>query len=357
MSLPAHFPAIGTRTTATGRPLERMSTPIPAPGRDEVLIEVRATSLNPLERKLADINFLHRKLPSPLGFDAAGVIVATGSAVRGFAVGDEVMAMLDPTLGGCWADGSVGYAVAQPWLVAHKPAAMTFEQAGMLPIAFLAAWEGLDRQVIAGDTVFIPGGGGGVGHLAVQLATWTFGARVITTAGRDASARLARESGATEVLDYRAGDVTARVLELTGGHGVDVAFDATYNEDSFVQSARTVRPGGKWVVLGVGPGKTTRVSETESPVDGILSAKGAAHINANVLRYFTEPAMSAPGVRQHLTEGLNQAARLFEDGRLRPHASLTVPGTLGAINDSLDLLTSGGAIAGKVAVTLGSTRG
>lgn len=353
MSFPSTFPGIGTRHTAVGAPLERIPTRVPSPARDQVLIEVYATSLNPLERKLADINFLERALPSPLGFDAAGVVRAVGDGVIAFSVGDEVMAMLDPTLDGCWADRSLGYAVAATWLVSRKPAEMSFAEAGMLPIAFLAAWQGLDGHVAAGDTVFIPGGGGGVGHLAIQMAARAFGARVITSTGRDASTRLARASGAADIVDYRDEKLVARVLDLTSTRGADVVFDATYNEDSFIQSARTVRPGGKWVVLGVGPGKTTRVSETRSPVDAILSAKGAAHVNANVLRYFTDPAMAAPSIRRHLTDGLRHAAQWFTEGKVRPHAGLSVQGTLDDINHALAALHGGGSVAGKVAVRLG----
>ncbi|WP_425387803.1 hypothetical protein [Edaphobacter aggregans] len=81
------------------------------------------------------------------------------------------------------------------------------------------------------------------------------------------------------------------MARLTGGRGVDLVFDATYNEAGFVETAKTVRPGGSWVVLGVGPGKTTRLVETESPVDSILAERGAKHININILRYFSDPAI------------------------------------------------------------------
>jgi NADPH:quinone reductase-like Zn-dependent oxidoreductase len=354
MLLPTSFPAVGSSVTAVGTPLQRIETQIPMPGVDEVLIEVHASSLNPLERKLADINFLNRVVPSPLGFDAAGVVVAAGPGVAEFSVGDRVMAMLDPTRDGCWADQSVGYALAQTWLVVKIPDSMSVEDAGMLPVAFLAAWEGLHGHVRPGDTVFIPGGGGGVGHLAIQIAAKALDAgMVITSTGREESTALARDSGASEILDYREEHLAARVLDLTGGQGVDVVFDSTYSEASFVQSARVVRPGGKWIVLGVGPGKTTRIVETQSPVDDILESKGASHINANVLRYFTDQAFAPATIRQHLTDGLHHAVRWYEQGKVRPHTGARVRGTVGDIDRALSALHSGRRTTGKASVLFG----
>lgn len=354
MPLPASFPAIGSTITAVGIPLERIETLVPTPGVDEVLIEVHASSLNPLERKLADINFLDRATPSPLGFDAAGVVAAVGPGVAEFSVGDRVMAMLDPTLDGCWADRSFGYALARTWLTVKIPDAMTVADAGMLPVAFLAAWEGLHGHVQPGDTAFIPGGGGGVGHLAIQIAANALDAgRVITSTGHEESTALARDSGASDILDYREDHLTARILDLTGGKGVDVVFDATYSEASFVQSARAVRPGGKWIVLGVGPGKTTRVAETQSPVDDILASKGASHINANVLRYFTDKAFAPAAIRQRLTDGLRHAVRWYGQGKVRPHAGVHVQGTVGDIDRALSALHSGRRTTGKASVLFG----
>jgi threonine dehydrogenase-like Zn-dependent dehydrogenase len=78
---------------------------------------------------------------------------------------------------------------------------------------------------------------------------------------------LARKSGAHYVFDYKRDDIAAEISKLTGGRGADLVFDATYSEPGFVETAKMVRRGGNWVVLGVGPGKTTRIAETESPVD------------------------------------------------------------------------------------------
>src|SRR5262249_3618653 len=157
-------------------------------------------------------------------------------------------------------------------------------------MCFLSAFASLYGTVQAGDTVYIPGGGGGVGHLAVQMAARVLGGLVISSGSTLQSTALARQSGAHYVFDYKRDDIAAEISKLTGGRGADLVFDATYSERGFVETAKTVRQGGRWIVLGVGPGKTTRVVATESPVDSILAKRGAKHINVNILRYFSEPA-------------------------------------------------------------------
>jgi len=115
---------------------------------------------------------------------------------------------------------------------------------------------------------------------------------------------LARQSGAHHVFDYKRDDVAAEIAELTGGRGVDLVFDATYSEAGFVEAAKTVRQSGSWVVLGVGPGKTTRLVETHSPVDSILAERGAKHVNINLLRYFSEPTTLDSKAKTLLQRGM-----------------------------------------------------
>jgi hypothetical protein len=105
------------------------------------------------------------------------------------------------------------------------------------------------------------------------------------------------------VSDFKRDDIAAEIAELTNGRGVDLVFDATYSEQSFVETAKTVRRGGRWIVLGVGPGKTTRLAETASPVDAILAERGAKHVNINLLRYFSELATLDSEARGFLERG------------------------------------------------------
>jgi len=350
--IPTTFQGIGYTRSQGGLPLQAVTVPVPRPAADQVLIQVAASSLNPLEYKLAELNFFGRTPPVILGFDLAGIVVARGEQVGGLAIGDEVTAMADSNGDGGWAEGgNGGYALARAFLTVKKPPSLGFRDAATLPICFLAAYQGLQGNVRAGDTVYIPGGAGGVGHLAIQMAARALGAaRVISSGSTPDSMALARASGAHPVFDYKRDDVNAEIFRLTGGKGVDLVFDPTYNEAGFVETAKTVRAGGTWVVLGVGPGKTTRTSETQSPVDAILAERGVRQVNANLLRYFAEPATLDTAAQAFLQLGLTRAMAWAVEGRVVPHVGKTIDSTVDAINAELQAMKSGKGPLGKVAV-------
>ena len=359
-AIPETFLGVGYTRDRAGLPLEAVRVPVRRPAADQVLIRVAASSLNPLEYKLADLNFMGRTPPVVLGLDLAGVVAAVGDGVHGIAVGDAVAAMADLNGNGGWvATGEStderGYAVAHQFLTVGKPPSLSFRDAAALPMAFLSAFAGLYQTVQAGDTVYIPGGGGGVGHLAVQMAARALGAGLVISSGSTLqSIALARQSGAQHVFDYKRDDIGAEIAKLTGGRGVDVVFDATYSEQGFVETAKTVRRGGSWIVLGVGPGKTTRLVETHSPVDAILAERDARQVNVNLLRYFSEPATLDDEARAFLHRGMALAMEWATQGLVVPHIGETIDSTVDAINAGLQSLKAGHGVLGKVAVIVDS---
>jgi NADPH:quinone reductase-like Zn-dependent oxidoreductase len=359
-TIPETFLGVGYTRDRAGLPLEAVRVRVPQPAAGQVLIRVAASSLNPLEYKLADLNFMGRTPPVVLGLDLAGVVVAIGDGVQGLAVGDAVAAMADLNGDGGWAatGGSTcggGYAVAHQFLTVGKPPSLSFRDAAALPMAFLSAFAGLYRDVQEGDTVYIPGGGGGVGHLAVQMAAHTLGARLVISSGSTPqSIALARQSGAHHVFDYKRDDVAAEIAKLTGGRGVDLVFDATYSERGFAETAKTVRRGGSWIVLGVGPGKTTRLVETHSPVEAILADRDARYVNVNLLRYFSEPATLDSEARGLLRRGMTLAMEWATQALVVPHVGQTIDSTVAAINAGLQSLKAGHGVLGKVAVIVDS---
>jgi len=173
---------------------------------------------------------------------------------------------------------------------------------------------------------------------------------VISSGSTPQSIALARQSGAHHVFNYKRDDIAAEIAELTEGRGVDLVFDATYSEQSFVDTAKTVRQGGRWIVLGVGPGKTTRLAETHSPVDTILAERGAEHVNVNLLRYYSEPATLDGAARAFLQRGMALAMEWAAQGLVVPHIGQTIDSTVDAVNAGLQSLKAGNGVIGKVAV-------
>jgi NADPH:quinone reductase-like Zn-dependent oxidoreductase len=356
-SPPAAFRGIGYTHAPHGMPLAAFDLSVPKPGPDELLVHVVVSSLNPLDYKLADLNFLGRAPPVVLGFDVSGIVVGRGDAVTRFAIGDAVFGMIATNQDGAWAAGGAGgYALVREYAAATKPEALSFTEAGVLGVCFLSAYLALADHTGLGNAVYILGGGGGVGHLAIQKAR-ALGRRTIISSGSgEASRALAKASGATHVFDYRKDDVAAEIAKLTDGKGVDLVYDTTYNEESFVATAGMVRPGGRWVVLGVGPGKTTRRAETKSPVADILAAKGASLINVNLIRTFTEPGALDEATKALLSRGLDDAATCATAGTVRPHISATIPSEVDAINSALAKMNAGESVLGKIAVIVDKAR-
>src|SRR5258705_5077988 len=147
---------------------------------------------------------------------------------------------------------------------------------------------------------------------------------VISSGGTSQSIALARQSGAHHVFNYKRDDIAAEIAKLTNGRGVDLVFDATYSERGFVETAKPVRRGGSWFVLGVGPEKTTRLVETHSPVDSILAERRGKHVNINLLRYFSEPATLDSEAKNFLQRGMALAMEWATQGLVVPHVSRTI---------------------------------
>ena len=153
----------------------------PIPGHGQVLIEVDAASVNPVDYKIrtGKYKMFRPKLPAIIGRDIAGTIRAVGSGTKGFKIGEAVFGMLDYSRG-----AYMRYTVGTARELARRPEKMSVNDAGALGVAALTAWQGLfdHGHLKRGERVLIHGAAGGVGHLAVQFAKWR-GASVIATAG------------------------------------------------------------------------------------------------------------------------------------------------------------------------------
>ena len=213
----------------------------PAVGPRDVLIDVRAASLNPIDFKLRERKVwpvLRPSFPLILGCDVAGVVAQVGAAVTRFAAGDEVYARLEKGRMGGLAEQ---VAAAEP-VVAKKPARASFEEVASIPLAGLTALQALREAagLRPGQRVLVHAGAGGVGSLAIQIAK-ILGLHVATTtSGKNAD--FVRSLGAAEVVDYTKENVAAHLRDL------DAVFD-TLGDASEIRSMTLVKPGG--VVVGV----------------------------------------------------------------------------------------------------------
>src|SRR5438067_12381703 len=179
--------------------------PDPEVRDDDVLIQIHAASVNPLDSKIRDGAFkliLPYRLPLILGNDVAGVVVRVGSRVRRFKPGDEVYARPDQDRIGTFAE----FISIQEDAVAMKPKELTMEEAASIPLVGLTAWQALIERanLKKGQKVFIQAGSGGVGTFAIQLAKH-LGATVATTTSGP-NMEMVRNLGADVVIDYRKDD-------------------------------------------------------------------------------------------------------------------------------------------------------
>jgi NADPH:quinone reductase-like Zn-dependent oxidoreductase len=213
--------------------------PEPEVGEFDVLVEIHAASVNPVDHLTVKGHmraFLPLAPPFTLGNDLAGVVSAVGGRVTRFAVGEEVFARVAGNRPGTFAE----FAAVEETLVAHAPKAVSAAGAASLPLVVLTAWQALVERggIAAGQSVLVHAGSGGVGSAAIQLASY-LGARVAATTGPDGM-DLARDLGAERVVDYRSG----RFEDL--GSDFDIVLD-TVGGQTQARSLDVLRPGGTLV--------------------------------------------------------------------------------------------------------------
>lgn len=208
LRLPDRVRAIRYHEAGDPSVLQLEDVPRPDPNPGEVLVEIRAASVNPVDAKLRAAN--HSRRPKTTGSDLAGTVAAVGDSVNGYEEGDRVFATGLHTgrfAGGSFAD----YAVVPTDLLARLPAEVTFEEGAAAALVGVTAWRAFVHHagIEPGATAFIHGGNGGVGHFAVGLAD-AMGASTGATA-RPEHHDAVREFGADTVFDYARDDLAAAV--------------------------------------------------------------------------------------------------------------------------------------------------
>jgi len=236
--------------------LKYEDAPDPSVGPDQVLIRVRAASVNrgDLNRRLGGTaGAATPALPLIIGWDVAGDVIAAGPTVHEPRVGQRVVARLP-------AGGYAELASAPAATVVPLPDGVSYEAAASLPVAFLTAWAALlhTMKLSEGETVLVQAAGSGVGMAGVQIAKHVAKARVFTTAGTNAKVERGRQLGADVAINYTERDFLPEVLRQTGGRGVQGALDMV-GGDVFARTQRALAEGGRLVSVGRSSGIAPQV--------------------------------------------------------------------------------------------------
>ncbi len=290
--------------------------PRPEPGPRDLLVEIKAVSLNPVDTKVR-----MRAQPEPggvkvLGFDAAGIVRGVGKDVSLFKAGDEVFYAGAITRQGTNAE----FHVVDERLVGAKPKSLKFEEAAALPLTTLTAWETLfDRLEVkrpvkgAANAILIVGAAGGVGSIATQLARQLTDLTVIATASRPDTQAWVKELGAHHAIDHS--KPLAAQVEALGIGAPAFVFSITHTETHFAEIAKTIAPQGRFALI----------DDPKTPLD-ISLLKGKS-VSIHWESMFTRSTFQTADMeRQH--EILNEASRLVDAGTIKT----TLAEVMGAIN-------------------------
>ncbi|MFD6907464.1 zinc-binding dehydrogenase [Streptomyces sp. NPDC060077] len=300
----------GADTAFAARELPR---PVPGPG--QVLVQVMATSVNPLDLQTRRGDYRDQvALPAVIGNDVSGVVVETGPGVDDFQPGDDVWYLVPVFAGqGTYAE----FHVVDQTLVARKPTRLSHVEAAGLALVGVTVWEALVERaaVRAGERVLVHGGAGGVGSVAVQIAR-ALGAEVVTTA-RARDHEFVTELGADTAIDFSAGDYAPQVRAMGGA---DVVLD-TVGRDTLTRSPEILADRGRVV----------SIVDTPEP-QNLLAAWG---VNATYHFIFVSPGRAK----------LEALGRLVDQGKLRPVIGAVLP--LADIAQAHTLLEGGSAAEGR----------
>lgn len=318
--------------------LEFADIPRPAIKPNEILVQVHAVGLNPIDNKIPTGAFkpiIKLQLPATMGSDVAGVVVEVGNRVTKFNVGDAIFASVFDLGTGTLAE----FAVVPEYAAAPKPANLDFVEAASIPMVGLTAWQALKEraQVKPGQKVFIPAGSGGIGTFAIQLAKY-LGAQVGTTTST-ANVNLVKRLGADEVIDYKQQEFED-VLR-----GYDVVL-GTVKGDGVKKSLQILNPNASVVSL-IGPpdaafARARGMNFVMKFIFGLLSRKIINQARQRGAEYSF--LFVHPDGRQ-----LAEIGKLLEESHIRPVIDRVFPFT--QTKEALAYLDAGRA-KGKVVVQL-----
>ena len=305
--------------------------PSPTPGPGEVVLSVKAASVN-----FPDVLIIQNKyqfkppLPFSPGSEMAGVVKSVGDSVTGFKPGDSVMAI---TTYGAFAEE----VKTEARRLLPIPTGMEFATAAAFGLTYATSEHALcDRGALqAGETLLVLGAAGGVGLAAIEIGK-ILGARVIACASSDDKLAVCRAHGADDTINYATEDLRERIKAITGGKGADVVYDPVggpYTEPAL----RSIAWRGRLLVVGFAAGEIPKI-----PLNLTL-LKGCAIVGV----FWGEFTKREP---ESFAAAMAKLGRWYGEGRLKPHISATLP--LERAAEALTLMAER-KVKGKVVLTVG----
>lgn len=320
---PAHFIAV--------------ELPKPEVGKYDLLVEVKAASINPVDTKVhKGVQKNGINAPKILGWDASGIVTAVGSAVKNFHIGDEVWYAGDITRAG----SNASEQLIDARIASHKPTTLNWAESAAMPLTALTAWEALFEHLRIQDatedkTLLIIGGAGGVGSLAIPFAALRSKVKIIATASRPESAAWCLERGADLTVNYN--DL---VGELAKHDIKQVDYLLCLNDTD-----------GHWAAISeiIAPmGHICTIVENEKPLDqNSLKLKSAA-LHWELM--FTRSMFQTPDMAQQ-GEILKQVAALVDSGKVKTTLSETLHGLNVENIEAAHTKVLGGHMQGKLVIS------
>ncbi len=296
--------------------LELGELPVPEPAPDQVLVQIAAAGVNPIDRRLRGgelQEYITRTFPVVPGWDLAGRIVKVGKGVTGWHVGDEVLG-----LAFTWSIQHGSYAEYTPIdasALATKPTNLSFSEAAALPLVSLTAWQALAEfgELNHGQTVFIQAGAGGVGSVAIPMAKH-LGATVYTTARQDNAGYL-HGRGADHVIDYTTVDYETAIREREPG-GVDLVLESLLGDGIAEAAIRLAKTGGVVVYMNNEPPDIPDIAERQIKTE-FLHHRPDGQMLAELVTLYSDGTLPLPQIEVLPLEAAVDAHRRSESGRTR----------------------------------------
>lgn len=225
--------------------VEQLDVATPAPNGQDILVEVKAVGINPVDTKVRERAAATKDAPVILGYDAAGVVKAVGDKASRFNVGDEVYYAGLVSRAGSFSENQL----VDERIVGFKPKSLSFAQSAAMPLTSITAWEllferlGIEKSKDARGVLLVIGGAGGVGSMMTQLASKMTNLTVIATASRSDTVDWCKKMGATHVISHR--ESLMDQIKALGIEHIDYAAGLTRTDLHFGAMIDLLKPGGK----------------------------------------------------------------------------------------------------------------